>query len=369
MSRGPEGLSVGLLNPFFWPEVRRGSERIVHDLAVDLLALGYRPTLITSHPGAPRRSVEDGFPVIRHWRPPEPWTMRGIEPHLSHVPFSYRSLSAGEFDLAHAFYPTDALAAVRWAERSERPAVFSYMGRATRRMLSYKRLRKPILERVIGRSDAIVALSRSARDSLWRWFGVEARVIYPAVDLEAFTPGDPGARAEQPTIACAAAVDDPRKRIGLLLRSFARVRDARPTARLLLTRPRREDLARQLTEGHPGVELVAPGRPAASFREAWATGLASYNEAFGLVLVESLACGTPVFGAREGGVPEIVDSPSVGRLFEGDDERDVAAAILETLDMSEDPATAAACRARAEAFDVRSTTLAHVRLYEELAGG
>jgi glycosyltransferase involved in cell wall biosynthesis len=357
-------LEVALLNPFFWPEVRRGAERVIHDLAVDLVELGSKPTLITSHRGLPRRSIEDGFTVTRHWRPPEPWTMRNIEPHLSHVPLSYLSLLAGDYDIAHAGYHTDALATLWWAARTGRPAVYSYHGHPTRRMIARKRLRRSILERVTGASDGIITSSRSARDALWRWFGVEARVIYPGVDLETFSPGD--GRAEQPTIACAAAADDPRKRIGLLLRAFAIVRGTRPDARLLLTRPARKDLARSLTDGHPGVELVPPGQPETTFREAWATGLTSYNEAFGLVLVESLACGTPVFGERDAGIPEIVDSPAVGRLFEGDDDREVAKTILDTLELAEAPGTAAACRARAEVFDRRLAAVAHLDFYREL---
>lgn len=363
---GSPSLSIALMNPFFWPEVRRGSERHVHDLATDLVALGCRPHVITSHPGLPRQSVEDGFPVTRHWRPPEkPWAMRKVEPNLSHVPFSYGSLVRGDFDLAHAFYPTDALAGLRWARRTGRPAVFSYMGHPSRPMLATYRLRRAMLERVIGESDAVVTLSRSAHDALWRWFAVESRVIYPRVDLGAFTTGD--GRAEQPTIACASAVDDARKRIPLLLRAFALVRKQRPQARLLLTRPGDQALARRLTDDNPGVELVPRERPVATvFREAWVSGLTSYNEAFGLVLVESLACGTPVFGAREGGVTEIVDSAEIGRLFDGDDEREVATAILETFELAEAPGTAAACRARAEKFDTASGAREHVELYEEL---
>jgi phosphatidylinositol alpha-mannosyltransferase len=202
---------------------------------------------------------------------------------------------------------------------------------------------------------------------MWRWFGIDSRVIYPRVDLDAFVPGD--GRAEQPTVACAGAVDDGRKRIPLLLRAFALVRKEHPGARLLLTRPGDPALARRLTDGHPGVELVPRERPVATvFREAWVSGLTSYNEAFGLVLVESLACGTPVFGARDGGVPEIVDRAEIGRLFEGDDERDVATAILETFELAEDPATAAVCRASAERFDTMSGAREHLELYEELVG-
>jgi glycosyltransferase involved in cell wall biosynthesis len=354
------------MNPFFWPEVRRGSERLVHDLAVDLVQLGWRPHLITSHPGPPRRSVEDGFAITRHWRPPEKlWTARRVEGNLSHVPFSYASLTTGDFDVAHAFYPTDALAALRWARKADRPAIFSYMGHPSRPVLSTYRLRRAILERVIGESDAIVTLSRSARDAMWRWFGAESRVIYPRVDLDEFFPGD--GRAERPTVACAGAVDDARKRMPLLLRAFALVRKARPDARLLLTRPENPALAGRLTDGNPGVELVPRERPVATvFREAWVSGLTSYNEAFGLVLVESLACGRPVFGARDGGVPEIIDSPEIGRLFDGDDEQDVATAILETFELAEADGTVAACRARAESFDTLSGAREHVQLYDEL---
>jgi len=362
------GPSVALLNPFFWPEVRRGSERLVHDLAVDLLALGCDPHLITSHPGRPRRSVEDGFAVTRNWRPPEPWRLRRIERHLSHVPFSYASLVRGDFHVAHSFYPTDALAGVRWARRSGGPAVFSYMGHPSRRVLSSYRLRKSILEQVIGGSDAVIALSQSAREAIWRWLGVESIVIQPGVDLSDFVPGD--GKSEHPTIACAGAVDDARKRIPLLLRAFALVRRNRSGARLLLTRPGDPEVARRLTEGNPGVELVPQGRHVGSvFRESWASGLTSYNEAFGLVLVESLACGTPVFGPREGGPAEIVDRPEIGSLFAGDDERDIARAILEALELAEDPATAAACRARAEDFDTLSSARKTRDLYAQLLAG
>ena len=366
MSGAGGPLSVALLNPFFWPEVRRGAERLVHDLAVDLVALGQRPLVVTSHGGRPASSVEDGFRIVRNWRPPEPWTARNIEANLSHVPFSYRTLTRERSDVAHAFYPTDALAALRYKRVTGRPAVFSYLGKPSRQVLASYRLRKTILERVIGEVDAVTTLSRCAADAMWRWFGVESRIVYPGVDLDAFTPGD--GRAEQPTVACAGAVNDARKRIPLLLAAFALVRRERPDARLLLTRPRDPDLARRLAE-NPGVELVPEERPVASvFREAWVSGLTSYNEAFGLVLVESLACGTPVFAARDGGPAEIIDSDDIGRLFDGDDERDVADAILGALELVDQPGTAGACRTRAEAFTSRASAAATLELYTELLG-
>lgn len=41
------------------------------------------------------------------------------------------------------------------------------------------------------------------------------------------------------------------------------------------------------------------------------------GRAFRLVLVEALACGTPVVGRRSSAIPEVLDRAEAGVLFEG----------------------------------------------------
>jgi len=53
---------------------------------------------------------------------------------------------------------------------------------------------------------------------------------------------------------------------------------------------------------------------AAAYREARLTVLPSEYEAFGLVLLESLAAGTPVVASRVGGIPEFVEDGRAGLL-------------------------------------------------------
>lgn len=357
-------MKVALLNPCFWPEVRRGSERFARELADGLLAHGHRPRLITSHPGRTTHTVEHGLPVARHWRPPQGRLRRRLyEPWLTHLPASYLDLRRGEDDLAHALYPSDGAAAARWRKLTGRPVVLSYMGLPHRASLANRRLRVALTLEAVHGASAVVALSATARDAFWRWLGVEARVIAPGVDLERFTP-DPAALALDPTILCAADAGEPRKRVGLLVEAFSRVRRERPTARLVLS-------ARG-TEGMdaPGVErrdLDDTGALAAANREAWVAALPSWGEAFGLVALEAMACGTPVVGADREAIPEVVDSEAVGRLFAGDDPAALAGALLEALDLSADPATAAACRARAEQFSWERTTAAYLDLYREVS--
>jgi len=367
VSRAEAGLRVALLNPCYWPEVRRGSERFARELADGLIARGHSPRLITSHRGLPSRTVEDGLEVLRVWRPPDGRLRHRVyEDHLTHVPFSYAALRAGHDDIAHALYPTDGLAAVRWGGRTGRPVVFSHMGIPHRQGLASRRRRVEILQRVIAGSSAVVALSRHSAAAFERWLGVTPRVIAAGVDLDAFRPGEP--RAEHPTIVCAAAIDRPRKRVGLLVEAFAIVRRDRPDARLVLSRPSSAAgvAAAPAGEGIVLADLDDRAELRRAYATAWVTALPSRDEAFGLVLTESLACGTPVVGSNDGGIPEIVDRPEIGRLFDGDDPAVLAGALLEVLDLAGDPGTVGACRARAGDFSTDRCTDAYLALYREL---
>ena len=60
--------------------------------------------------------------------------------------------------------------------------------------------------------------------------------------------------------------------------------------------------------------------------------LPSRKEGFGAVLIEALACGTPVVATSVGGIPEIVDDEQVGRLVRSRDPKEMAACIEEVLE-------------------------------------
>ena len=363
-------MNVALLSPCYWPEVRRGGERFVHELGTGLVARGHRPRLVTSHPGPTSRAVEDGIPVTRWRRPPDRRLARRLfEPYLTHVPLTYLSLATGDDDAALAIYPTDALAAGRWTRRTGRPSVLAYLGIPDRRALVDRRGRVQIMRRVTRDCTVVTALSRAAARAFERWLGVEARVIHPGVDTEAFRPG--GERAPAPTVFCAADMAEPRKRVDLLVEAFGIVRRARADARLVLSRPRDPGAPGRVGAERPGIELAdVDDREALrdAYRAAWVAVLPSFGEAFGLVLVEAMACGTPVVGTDDGAIPEIVDREDVGRLFRRDDPEDLARALLEALELAEDPSTAAATRARAEDFSVGRCTDAYEGLLGELTG-
>lgn len=362
-------IEVALLTPCFWPEVRRGGERYVRDLADGLIAGGHRPRLITSHRGLPRRSIEDGLPITRLWRPPARWLeARGFEQYLTHVPFSYVSLRATGCDVAHAHFTTDALASGRWTSTTGRPSILTYHGIPDHRGLNARRLRKRITRRAVDDCSAVTAVSQAAADAFERFLGVEAEVIHPGVDLQAFVPA--ARRAEHPTIFSAATPDEPRKRLGLLIDAFRLVRRQSPSARLRLLRPGGARAAAELASAWPGIELIEPVSDprelAAEYGSAWVSALPSYGDSFGITLIESLACGTPVVASNLDALPEVVNSDEIGRLFDGDRPGPLADALCEALELH--AGSAGACRERAAEYSIQRCVGAHEALYNRVLG-
>lgn len=368
-------MRVALLHPTYWPEVRRGSERLAHDLGAALAARGHEVTLITTHRARPRTAVEDGIRVVRGWRPPRVGGLHTYEEHVTTIPHALARLARGRFDLAHALYPTDGWAALRARRLGGPPYVLSIHGIVNRPYLVARRYRLEMLAVATAGAGAVSVLSEAAREPFRRYLMRDPVVLPGGVDRREFE-GDSGAREGAPTLLCPAALGDYRKRGPLLLAAFERLRRSRPDARLVLAGGRDPYLTTERVGSTAGVERVAldgTGELAAAYGRAWVTVLPAVEEAFGLVLLESLAAGTPAVAARSGACPEILADPRVGRLFEPDEEADLTRAMHEALELAGEPDTAAACRAAVAAWDWSRIVERYEDVYREVleaeAGG
>ncbi|MGH3095289.1 MAG: D-inositol-3-phosphate glycosyltransferase [Streptosporangiales bacterium] len=273
----------------------------------------------------------------------------------------------GYYDLIHSHYWLSGQVGWVAKERWGVPLVHSMhtMAKVKNRMLAEGDRAEPE-SRVIGESqvvsaaDRLVANTADEAHQLVELYGADpARTssVHPGVDLHAFTPG-PAAEArrrlglpQDAVVLLFAGRIQPLKAPDVVLRAAARLVADRPGLRDRLVVAVVGGPSGSGT-GHPdalvrlaeslGIGALVRFVPPASqevladwYRSATATVVPSHNESFGLVAVESQACGTPVVAAAVGGLTTAVSDGRSGLLVRGHDPRDYAAAVAALID---DPA-------------------------------
>jgi phosphatidyl-myo-inositol alpha-mannosyltransferase len=372
-------LRIALAHPFCWPHVRRGSERFLHDLTKYLTTAGHDVTVFSTAPVAARQEFHQDARLVLF---PQRIANGGRRLNATHVfPFQCAGeIAAGGFDVVHCLSYFDAFAASLGSRRGVR-YVFQSLGIPIRRY--FRTIPHDYLMFRRGLKNAAVAavISTFAAERLRIEFGYRARLLRVPVDTEHFKPGD--GSSEPPLILMAGALDEPRKGAALLLRAFPLVKARVAGARLVLTGKldsRGEEHLLRLVPAavRADVEfagLMDPADLPGLYSRATVTVLPAIWEAYGLVLVESLACGTPVVAANHAGPPDIIGADPVGILFEPGSTSGVATnveglaeAIVEAIRLAERPDIAGACRRAAERNNWHALGPMYEQLYREVAG-
>jgi glycosyltransferase involved in cell wall biosynthesis len=345
-------LRVVLTSAYAWPEVHRGGERYLHELAAALRRRGHRVRVLCGAPAAGRDEVL-GVPVRRVRRHRiRPAHYREVAGEVGFGLSALRLLAAAPLDVWHAGTTADAAAAA--AAGLVRPGlrtVFTDHGfpvAASRTRRPDARLHAFAARHV----DHYVCVSRAAGSFLGRDYGRPADVVPPGVDTTTFRPVAP--REARPSLLYTGSLVEPRKNLPELVRAAALLAARVAGLQLWLLGP--GDPGPLLAGCGPAAQvvthtaLVEPAELPRWYSRAWVTVLPSVNEAFGMALTESLACGRPVVARADGGGPAEVVTGSTG-VLSGPGEQALADACDRALDLAARADTEAACRERALEYD------------------
>jgi phosphatidylinositol alpha-mannosyltransferase len=331
--------------------VRRGAERYIHELGAALVDAGHDVQIVATAPTPSNGTVRD-VPVRRLRRRSGP---SRYGEHALEVAFGREVLFKHAFDgidVWHAFGTGDAAAAAFLSKVRLWPRVRSVYTDLGGPVREYRESRSDhrLFQFAVRNLDAYVCLSESTRRVLESDFSRRGIVVGGGVDLQRFTPAL--RRSAQPTLLFMSAVDEPRKNLPLLLDALDRILDVRPDVRLVLAGPgdpgsalnRASDRVRAAVDVRGVGEIDEVG---SLYAAAWVTVLPSVREAFGLVLVESLAAGTPIVAIAGSGGPVEIVRPGLGVLAKAQTRNALADACLDALGLALDPATQERCRCEA----------------------
>jgi glycosyltransferase involved in cell wall biosynthesis len=323
------------------PEGYGGTERVVSYLTEELVRLGHDVTLFATADSETSAELEPMSP--RAARSDPPLDARPFETRM--VAEAYRR--SGEFDVIHCH--TDYVG-LPLSEHAATPTVVTLHGR-----LDVPGLRAVFREFP---NVAYVSISDNQRTAApdMNWVAT----IYHGLPASLYsfqpTPGDYLLFLGR---ICAEKGTDRAIRIatraGMPLRIAAKVDQAdqeyfESAVQPLLDDPRIDFLGE--VGGERKLELLANAR-ALLFPIDW-------PEPFGLVMIEALACGTPVIARRCGSVPEILRDGQTGFVCETDDEMCEAVSRLGHIDRRR-------CRSDFESrFTDTRMTEQYVALYEAL---
>jgi glycosyltransferase involved in cell wall biosynthesis len=317
-----------------------GIERIVHLLAEGLVNRGHNVTLI-AHAHSRTRAKLTPFKSL------DPGSLVGL---LSHSALVSRTIALGAFDVVHSH---SRLAYIAPVLGMRIPKLMSYQRKVTPRSIKWAR-------RLAGDSIEFSAVSRNMIadvDHLAPW-----HVVYNGVPIGTYTY-----QAVVETTAPLAFLGriEPIKGPHLAIEIAQRSKTPLVIAGNI-PEVHQDYFQTQIAPHLDGLTVSYIG-PVNDAQKNLILGRAKaflmpivWDEPFGIVMAEALACGTPVIGLKRGSVPEVVSDGVTGFVCSDINEMVRAVGRIGELDRF-------ACRARAEAMFSEDTVVeGFLKIYRHL---
>lgn len=340
LAKNPATEPVTLLFVHFGADWIRGSERCLLDLFTHIDRTRFRPVAWCNTPTMSRAireldvpTFESPFSVLLDWGRPR-YDFRNA---ATLVRDGLRLVREHDVRLIHANSGAPNQWMIPVARRARIPiiahlhAIYDLRGRCIFGLHHVSRVVGVSFETIHGLHDDGVTPRR-------------ARVVHNGIDVQRLAQGDArrlrdelGIPADAVVVAGAGSLI-PRKGFHVLLRAFVRVHAEHPTTRLVVIgdgpeRERLEGLAREL--GIAGaVHLLGERKDVgAIFRDVAQIAVsASFEEAFGLAVMEAAAMGLPVVATKVAGTTEVIQDGVSGLIVPVEDENGLARGISRLVD-------------------------------------
>lgn len=344
---------------------------------------GHQVTVLSTSPVKDEQEIVAGIRIIRKRQIPVPRFARPFaRPESTFSRICEEFLGRQSFDVIHCLYHSDVLGAKRGAPST--PCIFHLTGVPFGRWMRRYPLETQIVQNAIRHASRILVVSQYAARRYEMVFGKlqkPARVLPIPCRTDNFASEKPVRELQNPVILFMGALDEQRKGALPLAKAFNLVKEDVPEARLRYCGRDSDQIRSAIVSDlqpryRADVEFLGCGKLEdlpGIYAAAAVTVLPSVEESFGMVLVESLAAGTPVVTSSEFGSADIV-TPAAGQVFAAVQKgtamtniSGLAQAIRDVIKLCGDPDLSSRCRDAVRRFDWKCAGRDYERLYEECA--
>ena len=360
-------MKVGIVCPYDW-SVPGGVQAHIHDLALELMSRGHEVNVLAPVSGddtLPSFVTNGGKPLALAYN----GSVARIRFSIPAARRVRRWIRDNKFDVLHVHEPlSPSLSALAcWAANGPVVGTFHSAMDRSRILAAGYGLAQTALEKIDGR----IAVSELARTTVVEHVGGDAVLIPNGVHVArlAAVPPRNGKRILQ-QICFLGRFEEPRKGFAVLLDAFREISDEFPQSTLVVAGP--GDPSEVIEDDDPirsRVEFL--GRVSDEEKAAMLAGSEIYvapntgGESFGIVLLEAMACHTPVVASDLPAFQRVLDYGSAGVLFENENSHDLAAALRGLLhDPVEQSTLAGSGYRRVQQFDWNRVASDIIHVYE-----
>jgi phosphatidylinositol alpha-mannosyltransferase len=326
-------LKIGIVCPYGW-DTPGGVQNHVRDLAEYLIAAGHNVSVLApviDETKIPSYVTSAGKPIAIPYN--------GAVARVLFGPIAFARvrqwIGQGDFDILHLHEPAIPSISLLACWAAEGPMVGTFHAAAKRQKAIFAI--GPILEPVIEKLSARIAVSEAARETLTEHLETDAVVIPNGIYADRYRDGVAQEKWQGNTLGFIGRFEEPRKGLSVLVDALPIISRFAPDVRVFIAGPGESEEVIKSIDPQLRSRFTFLGRISEQDKANFLASISLYiapntgGESFGIILAEALAGGATVVASDIPAFDSLLNHGQYGELFESESSTDLAKRVIDLL--------------------------------------
>ena len=330
-----KNIRIGMVCPYGW-DTPGGVQSHIRDLAEHLIEEGHYVSVLTP---ISDDSVKHEDYVVNAGKPISIPVNGSVARVLFGPIASSRAkqwIASGDFDLLHLHEPAIPSLSLLACSAAEGPLVGTFHVSTPKKKAIYAI--GPILEPIVEKLNARIAVSELARSTLKDHFDTDAVVIPNGIDGQRYASAKVNSEySNGHTVGFIGRIEEPRKGLQVLIDSLSIVARFIPDVQFLVAGPGDSNEFTKKLNPQLKSRIKFLGLLSNEEKERFLKSIQIYvapntgSESFGIILTEALSAGTAVVASDIPAFKAVLENGEAGELFKNEDSADLAKVLVALL--------------------------------------